>query len=445
MKQKHDVSIAGIAFQLDDEGYLLLDNYLSQIAAIYKNNPDGAEVLADIEGRICELILERQPADRPVPVELLRHIVEQLGMPDSFPEETIPTSNSHISNCQEQENASAQTDSQSHTSSNISGENTANTQSRLNQPPTDMPRRLYRNAENARIGGVCSGLGTFFRVDPIVFRLCFLLPLPLTMLVAVIPGISTMTGVFGVLFAISIVAYPLLWFAIPMARTPRQKLEMRGEAITATTIQKSVQKGHLPNKKTASNRTTAALSTSDQLLSILGNIILFILKFIGVIIAGALLIGGLCIAVASLTGYANTNIASINVFSIESDSLLDFLFVPIVIAIPLLAISYLLLALIFKWPTPKRKTFSILTGIWLILVVFATIFFIRAQVNSYKDSDHQGLLELIIDDIQNESSEAESDPQIPIQSNQPVIQVEQIKINDSIVTDTIRTEYFLKE
>ena len=91
MKQKHDVSIAGIAFQLDEEGYLLLDNYLSQIAAIYKNNPDGAEVLADIEGRICELILERQPADRPVPIELLRHIVEQLGMPDSFPEETILT------------------------------------------------------------------------------------------------------------------------------------------------------------------------------------------------------------------------------------------------------------------------------------------------------------------------------------------------------------------
>lgn len=445
MKQKHDVSIAGIAFQLDDEGYLLLDNYLSQIAAIYKNNPDGAEVLADIEGRICELILERQPADRPVPVELLRHIVEQLGMPDSFPEETTPAPNNHVSNSTELGNASAQTDSQSHTSSNTSGANTTNTQSRLNQPPTDMPRRLYRNAENARIGGVCSGLGTFFRVDPIVFRLCFLLPLSLTMLVAVIPGISAMTGFFGVLFAISIVAYPLLWFAIPMARTPRQKLEMRGEAITATTIQKSVQKGHLTNKKTASNRTAAALSTSDQFLSILGNIILFILKFIGVIIAGALLIGGLCIAVASLTGYANTNIASINLFSIESDSLLDFLFVPIVIAIPLLAISYLLLALIFKWPAPKRKTFSILTGIWLILVVFATIFFIRAQVNSYKDSDHQGLLELIIDDIQNESSEAESDPQIPIQSNQPIIQVEQIKVNDSIVTDTIRTEYFLKE
>lgn len=445
MKQKHDVSIAGIAFQLDEEGYLLLDNYLSQIAAIYKNNPDGAEVLADIEGRICELILERQPADRPVPIELLRHIVEQLGMPDSFPEETTPTPNSHVSNSTELGNASVQTDSQSHTSSNTSGKNTTNTQSRLNQPSTDMPRRLYRNAENARIGGVCSGLGTFFRVDPIVFRLCFLLPLPLTMLVAVIPGISAMTEFFGDLFAISIVAYPLLWFAIPMARTPRQKLEMRGEAITATTIQKSVQKGHLPNKKTASNRTTAALSTSDQLLSILGNIILFILKFIGVIIAGALLIGGLCIAVASLTGYANTNIASINLFSIESDSLLDFLFVPIVIAIPLLAISYLLLALIFKWPTPKRKTFSILTGIWLILVVFATIFFIRAQVNSYKDSDHQGLLELIIDNTQNESSEAESDPQIPIQSNQPIIQVEQIKVNDSIVTDTIRTEYFLKE
>ena len=82
MKQKHDVSIAGIAFQLDDEGYLLLDNYLSQIAAIYKNNPDGAEVLADIEGRICELILDEQSPENIVSTSRIKEIIEQLGLPD---------------------------------------------------------------------------------------------------------------------------------------------------------------------------------------------------------------------------------------------------------------------------------------------------------------------------------------------------------------------------
>lgn len=448
MKQKHDVSIAGIAFQLDDEGYVLLDNYLSQIAAIYNNNPDGAEVLADIEGRICELILDRQPAEQLVSVDLIRHIIEQLGMPDPLPEETTDSPADPKATSTTSSSEGSTTNGSSAASSN---QDNSGAQTRSNSPTTNIPRRLYRNPENSRIGGVCSGLGTFFRVDPIVFRLCFLLPLPMAMLVSVIPALDVLAGIFGVLFAISIPAYLLLWFAIPMARTPRQKLEMRGEAITATAIQKNLQKENGSDAKRASGKSSVSGSASDRLLQVLGYIILFIIKFVGVIIAASLLIGGVSLIAVKCIKYQGINIASINMFGTQMDILMDTLIVPIVIAITLIAISYLMFALIFKWPAPKRKTLSILTGIWLILVIFATIFVIRTQVNRY---DHHDLIELITDQdrdqsfgitIKSSDSQLETDSATQIKNPHTTIQVEKIKVNDSVVSDTIRTEYFLKK
>ncbi len=36
-------------------------------------------------------------------------------------------------------------------------------------------KRLYRSQKDRMVGGVCGGLGEFFQVDPIVFRLIFVL------------------------------------------------------------------------------------------------------------------------------------------------------------------------------------------------------------------------------------------------------------------------------
>ena len=35
-------------------------------------------------------------------------------------------------------------------------------------------RRLYRDSLNGLIGGVCEGLGEYFSIDPIIFRLIFI-------------------------------------------------------------------------------------------------------------------------------------------------------------------------------------------------------------------------------------------------------------------------------
>jgi phage shock protein C len=59
---------------------------------------------------------------------------------------------------------------------------------------THIPRRLSRTQTGAAIGGVCSGLGLYFDVDPILFRALFI-------------ALSFINGV-------GIVAYLLLWVMI---------------------------------------------------------------------------------------------------------------------------------------------------------------------------------------------------------------------------------------
>ena len=37
-----------------------------------------------------------------------------------------------------------------------------------------MKKRLYRNKKDSKIAGICSGLGDYFKVDPIIIRLIFI-------------------------------------------------------------------------------------------------------------------------------------------------------------------------------------------------------------------------------------------------------------------------------
>ena len=36
-------------------------------------------------------------------------------------------------------------------------------------------KRLYRNAKEGKLGGVCAGLGEYFNLDPVILRLAFIL------------------------------------------------------------------------------------------------------------------------------------------------------------------------------------------------------------------------------------------------------------------------------
>lgn len=57
-------------------------------------------------------------------------------------------------------------------------------------------KRLYRSESDKKIAGVCGGLGAYFDVDPVIFRIIFV--------VLLLPG-----GLPGLL------PYLIMWFIIP--------------------------------------------------------------------------------------------------------------------------------------------------------------------------------------------------------------------------------------
>ena len=59
-----------------------------------------------------------------------------------------------------------------------------------------MAKRLYRNKQDSKIAGICSGIGDYLDVDPVIFRILFLCTIPIG-------------GCF---------AYIISWFIIPLKK-----------------------------------------------------------------------------------------------------------------------------------------------------------------------------------------------------------------------------------
>ena len=199
MKESKKVSISGVGFVFDIDAYEVLANYLDNLNETYKDTADGEEIVADIEARIAELILNRQDTLTVVSMPLIRSIIDQMGSPEAIEEE---------SNEGEQ---------------------------KPKEKAPRIPRRLYRNPENSKLGGVCSGIGTFFDIDPVWVRLGFFAPLAFIVLFETFDW-NNLRDFCGSLFGIFILGYIVMWFAIPLAKSARHKLEITGQKVNAQTI-----------------------------------------------------------------------------------------------------------------------------------------------------------------------------------------------------------------
>jgi len=60
MNEIKKCSIAGVSFTLENDAYDVLSTYIESLKETYKDDPDGEEIIADIEARIAELILSAQ-------------------------------------------------------------------------------------------------------------------------------------------------------------------------------------------------------------------------------------------------------------------------------------------------------------------------------------------------------------------------------------------------
>lgn len=197
MNEIKKCSLAGVGFTFEKTAYNRLNDYLESLKKAYKGSADSEEILADIEARIVELILSAQSdVQNVVCLPLIENIIAQLGSPED-----------------------------------ISGEE------QVEQPKdVRIPRRLYRDLENSKLGGVCAGLAKYFKVEAVWLRLAMASPLILLIIGA--PHLHWLSILGGNLFGVIFVTYLILWFAIPSAKSARQKLEAEGEHISVQKIAK---------------------------------------------------------------------------------------------------------------------------------------------------------------------------------------------------------------
>ena len=133
MTEVEKVSIGGYAFTLEKDASMEVEHYLKGLEAHYLSQPGGKEIMEGIEERMAELLLERCGQHGVASVQDIRGIIDILGRPERI-EADDPEP----------------------------------------ERPQEAPqRKLYRDLENKRIGGVCAGLANYFHFDVVAMRIIF--------------------------------------------------------------------------------------------------------------------------------------------------------------------------------------------------------------------------------------------------------------------------------
>jgi phage shock protein PspC (stress-responsive transcriptional regulator) len=184
MKKTLDINIRGIVFHIDEDAYDKLNKYLVEINSHFKSKKGQEDIINDIENRIVELFQQKLTDKKQViTLEDVNEVIDIMGHPSDFDQ-----------------------DSEEETTTSMGSSRKG-------------PKRLFRDIENRMIGGVCSGLGAYFNIDQMWFRIGFI--------------ISVLIGGAGIL------VYLVLWIIIPPAKTVSEKLEMQGDPVTISNIEKA--------------------------------------------------------------------------------------------------------------------------------------------------------------------------------------------------------------
>lgn len=330
MKEVKKCSISGVAFTLDADAYEALEAYLESLKRTYGESNDGAEIVADIEARIAELILSTQDNTRIVEKPLILNIIQQMGSAEDI---------------------SDATDTDLH-----------------NDTPR-IPRRLYRDTENAKLGGVCAGIGKYFDIDPVWVRMALFLPL-LFSCFGWIPFLHWASPMFGNLFGVFLICYFIMWFAVPAARTARQKLEMNGEKITAQSI------GETTTAAANNDPDAKAKPIVAEAVSIFGKVVLILLK----LFAGLIVFGLIMLACALIIGLIAILIGGPETLNLDWDLSLWVPILGIVIAlIPTILLIYVLMCMIAS-RKPGGKVVLVIFILWILTIIACATIAIKENV-----------------------------------------------------------------
>jgi len=286
MKKTLNINIGSRVFNIDEDAYDLLSRYLESIKKYFQKINIDDDVFQDIENRISEKFNSILKNRESLNIDDINNIIKEMGTLDDFKE--------------------------AYNDFDTNDFNNQNNESKT----TGKRKRIYRNTSDKVIAGVASGLANYFSVDPIIFRLIFIVSLftgfgliaylifwigipandsgkinenkrlyrdgdnkilggvayGLGNYFGIDPAIVRVFFILSIFFGgLGILAYLILWVSIPEAKTVGEKMNMEGYPLTLENIEKFF-KEKLPNK--------------DGKENLFVKIILFPFRIIGPIILG---------------------------------------------------------------------------------------------------------------------------------------------------------------
>ena len=134
---------------------------------------------------------------------------------------------------------------------------------------------------------MCGGLGAYFNIDPIIIRILFV--------------------VLFFLGGASILVYIILWIVLPKAQTAAQKLEMRGEPVTVSNIEKKIREEYESAKENVkaaakSEPVKKTKKAAGDFFSEVGKVLLIFVKVILIIMGTGLVLAGIGIIIGLVFG-----------------------------------------------------------------------------------------------------------------------------------------------
>nr|WP_315191161.1 PspC domain-containing protein [uncultured Flavobacterium sp.] len=187
MNKTVNINLGGMFFHIDEDAYQKLTRYFDAIKRSLSNSSGQDEIIKDIEMRVSELLNEKQKSDKHViGLKDVDEVIAVMGQPEDY---II--------------------------------EDELNSSKNYTDYTVRKSKKLYRDKEKGMIGGVASGLGHYFGIDAVWIRIVLIL--------LVFAGFGT-----------GILAYIILWIVTPEAVTTSEKLEMTGEPVNISNIEKKV-------------------------------------------------------------------------------------------------------------------------------------------------------------------------------------------------------------
>ena len=222
-------------------------------------------------------------------------------------------------------------------------------------------KKLFRDMNDKRLGGVCSGLANYFDIEAAWLRIIF------TVVAVVVFFSGAEHGVWSLTVP---VLYCILWVAMPAARTAQDRWAMKGEGGTADDIRRNVQSGIHEMGDTAREVVRSDFfQRFGKWILVLVGIVLLITGTSGLASVSVLSLKGTELFGSHITHFLE-EIAD------QAPGMFDLISTPwvmvlaaLAILLPFVGLLYAGIQLIFGFKSPSWKPGLVIFVLWLIILI----------------------------------------------------------------------------